>query len=134
MGKYKIEYEFNGKEDYAVVEARSMVDARETFLIDYADIDPEIDGIAPYTVYDEIQAERIRQVKEEGYSTEHDDKLKHGELAAAAAAYTFPGMLEKMLWPFKNPIKKKDTRSNLIRAAALIVAEIERLERLDKRG
>jgi hypothetical protein len=132
MGRYKIEYEFEGKENYAVVEAEGVADARETFLIDYADIDPEIDGISPYTVYDEIQAERMRQIKEEGYSLEHDDKLTHGELAAAAAAYTFPGMLEKMLWPFKNPIKKKDTRSNLIHAAALIVAEIERLDRLNR--
>lgn len=134
MGKYKIEYEYNGRDDYAVVEAEDYDDARETFLIDYADIDPEINGISPYTVYDEIQAERIRQVKEEGFSLEHDDKLTHGELAAAAAAYAFSGMLEKTLWPFENPIKKKDTRSNLIRSAALTVAEIERLDRKGRRS
>lgn len=128
MGKYKINYEFNGKEDYAVVEARSMVDARETFLIDYADIDPEIDGISPFTIYDEIQGERIRQIKEEGYSAEHDDEFVHGDLAMAAAVYACPGV-EKIIWPFGGSPKFKDKRSNLIRAAALIVAEIERLER-----
>ncbi len=128
MGKYKIEYEYNGKNDYAVVEAEGVADAHETFLIDYADIDPEINGISPYTVYDEIQAERIRQVKEEGYSKEHDDKFVHGDLAIAAAVYACPGV-EKIIWPFDNPPKLKDDRSNLIRAAALIVAEIERLER-----
>ena len=133
MRRYKIEYEYDGNKDgFAVVMAEDYDDARETFLIDYADIDPKINGISPYLIYDEIHDERIRQITEEGYSLEHDDKFTHGELASAAAAYAFSGTLEKMLWPFKNPIKKKDTRSNLIRAAALIVAEIERLDRLNK--
>lgn len=96
MKRYKIKYECDGKDNFAVVEARSMVNAREVFLYEHADIDPEIDGISPYTVYDEIQAERLRQITEEGYSTKHE---------------------------------VKDPRSNLIRAAALIVAEIERLKK-----
>ena len=42
MRKYKVEYEYDGKNDYAVVEAEDVVDARETFLSDYADIDPKV--------------------------------------------------------------------------------------------
>ena len=79
-------------------------------------------------IIDEIMKERAHQI-ELGWTTEHDDTLTQGQLAAAAATYAFPGMLEKVLWPFTNPPKIKSTRENLIRAAALIVAEIERLDR-----
>lgn len=48
MKRYKIEYECDGKDNFAVVEARSMVNAREVFLYEYANIDPEINGIYPY--------------------------------------------------------------------------------------
>lgn len=79
-------------------------------------------------VLDEIAAERHRQVMSEGWSAEHDDNHNGGELAKAAACYAIGCPL---FWPWDerwwNP---KGERRNLIRAGALIVAEIERLDRL----
>lgn len=56
----------------------------------------------------DVVSERRRQIYEEGWSPEHDDEHTDGSLADAAA------------W---------DRRRDLVRAAALIVAEIERLDR-----
>jgi len=137
--RYKVEYEHNGEDGFAIVGGEDCEDARENFLClcweKETDTAPEINDISPYLVYDEIHDERIRQITEEGYSLEHDDELRHGELAAAAATYaSYPGMLVRGLWPFRNPPKVKDTRRNLVRAAALLVAEIERLDRLSENG
>lgn len=104
------------------------------------------------TVLEEIAAERKRQVEVEGWTTAHDDEHIGGELARAAAAYAFAGAhnvastiysrafangwspwvveVVKAVWPFSwNWWKPKGRRTNLIRAGALIVAEIERLDR-----
>ncbi len=79
----------------------------------------------------EIAAERRRQMEAEGWSPDHDYHVHcHGELAKAAACYAAGGNLYKELWPFGTRWwKPKDRRRDLIRAAALIVAEIERLDR-----
>lgn len=95
------------------------------------------------TVIDEIAAERARQIVGEGWSPKHDDAHRAGEMAGAAACYTMHGLTihdgwlmrstERMvrdLWPWAQDWwKPKDRRRDLIRAAALIVAEIERLDR-----
>ena len=83
------------------------------------------------SVVDEIRDERERQVSAEGWSPRHDDRQSHGEIASAAAAYAIgdPGF-----WPAAWPRaywKPKSRRRDLVRAAALIVAEIERLDRSD---
>lgn len=87
-----------------------------------------------------IQAERQRQIHEEGFTPRHDADLESGELAAAAACYatpshmrTFAHGLVPLHWPF--PAHEwKPSASNrileLVKAAALIVAEIERLQSL----
>ncbi len=85
-------------------------------------------------VIDEIAAERRRQVEAEGWSHEHDDQHDEGEMAWAAACYAIGrdaiGSLQTKLWPWSREWwKPKDARRDLIRAAALIVAEIERLDR-----
>ena len=103
-------------------------------------------------VIDEIAAERARQMTQEGWEDEHGnpegwsrkhDDREHfqGHLARAAAAYAVNATelrdivilrtrLPKWLWPWEeqwwNP---KNPRRDLVRAAALIVAEIERLDR-----
>ena len=82
-------------------------------------------------VVDEIRNERARQVSAEGWSPQHDDQQLHGELAYAAAAYALgaPGF-----WPTAWPRahwKPKSRRRDLVRAAALLVAEIERIDRSD---
>lgn len=102
------------------------------------------------SVIDEIAAERQRQIKVEGFDESHDDQ-EHadGTLALAAASYcqsaARPKMYERkpgcaftvpMTWPQswgREWWKPKDPRRDLIRAAALIVAEIEFLDRSPKR-
>lgn len=95
------------------------------------------------SVLDEIAAERKRQIEGEGWSPAHDDAHKHGEMAGAAACYVMHGLkigntslnnavtnMVSRLWPWADHWwKPKDRRRDLIRAAALLVAEIERLDR-----
>ena len=90
----------------------------------------------------EVAAERERQVSVEGWSQDHDDAHADYELALAAAAYALeaaswrppPGdeaIITERIWPWDASWwKPKDPRRDLVRAAALIVAEIERLDRL----
>jgi hypothetical protein len=74
-------------------------------------------------VIDEIAAERRRQIEAEGFDADHDSGADHrmGQLARAASAYAYyAGLSDK---------EREDRRRDLIKAAALIVAEIERLDR-----
>ncbi len=80
-----------------------------------------------------IAAERQRQIDEEGWTAKHDDTFWSGQLVYAAISYARarnrdsrpPGM-----WPWTSEWwKPKDYRSNLVRAGALIAAEIDRLDR-----
>ena len=94
-------------------------------------------------IIDEIAAERRRQIDKEGWTIEHDDQHDKAELALAAAAYathtalfrdadskTYKPLVSPAIWPWSpNWWKPKNPRRDLIRAAALIVAEIERLDR-----
>ena len=86
----------------------------------------------------EIEAERVRQVEEEGWTTEHDDEHDGGELAHAAGCYAlFSGSNADAdnppkYWPWDDGWKPSEYRRDLIKAAALLVAEIERLDRLTK--
>ena len=88
------------------------------------------------TVIDEISAERQRQVDQEGWSAEHDDGHINGSIARAAGCYSLGAdgsvdwKLIEALWPWDPEwFKPKDRRRDLVRAGALIVAEIERLDR-----
>lgn len=93
------------------------------------------------TVIDEITAERKRQIEVEVWTSEHDDEHERGELGKAAACYADFASDEDYLlflckpglpydWPWDEKWwKPKNRRRDLIRAAALIVAEIERLDR-----
>ena len=81
---------------------------------------------------DDVAAERKRQIEKEGWSHKHDDEHASGDMAWAAAAYCVSDedLALEMLWPWERDWwKPKDYRANLVRAAALIVAEIERLDR-----
>lgn len=89
----------------------------------------------------DIALERSRQVNEEGWTPEHDDQHTDGSLATAAAVYaTNAGDPQPDHWP--PPLawpwdaewwKPKDHRRDLVRAGALIVAEIERLDRIGRK-
>lgn len=89
------------------------------------------------TVIDEIAAERCRQIEAEKWTYDHDDGHVCGEMAQAAGVYAIgallPGERDRVFaryWPWNQEwFKPKNSRHDLIRAAALIVAEIERLDR-----
>jgi hypothetical protein len=104
----------------------------------------------------DILAERERQQSVEGWTPEHDDSHKDGALAKAAEIYAWPtknalklaeisddGVSLKDPWPWwdepanlrgatwsKAWYKPKDRRHDLVRSAALLIAEIERLDRI----
>lgn len=95
----------------------------------------------------DILRERQRQIEVEGWSLKHDDRHTDGSLAMAAACYAHPerifqanirdGTLWSIIWAWPRSwapywFKKKDRRRDLVRAAALIVAEIERLDRISE--
>lgn len=97
-----------------------------------------------------ITEERKRQISKEGWTAEHDDEHSSGELNDAALAYAFaaaeqtrgenlecvqtlaestnlpkPWPWELQWWkPSEDPIR------NLVKAGALIAAEIDRLQRI----
>lgn len=84
----------------------------------------------------EIAEERRRQIETEGWTLEHDDAHTQGQMAAAAGTYAlysdlFPDEGQPpWQWPWDPKWwKPKDYRRDLIRAAALLVAEIERIDR-----
>lgn len=101
----------------------------------------------PYkSAANDIIAERQRQISEEGWTPEHDDRYSCGELAGAAACYArytnargwvFPtnpsdyqSAEEPSDWPWAAEWwKPTNPRRDLVKAGALILAEIERLDR-----
>ena len=107
-----------------------------------------------------IAKERKRQIEEEGWSLEHDDRLTDGSLAAAAVCYATPERVyvrkkvdhdilfaDPWLWtetwdkrleygdvsipgiPDPSTYSAKERIDLLIKAGALIAAEIDRIQR-----
>ena len=87
---------------------------------------------------EDIAAERQRQIDAEGWTPEHDDKHGGGELAIAAATYALHSAGRRMHRPGSCPVnwpwdiswwKPTTPYRDLVKAAALIVAELERRNR-----
>ncbi len=89
----------------------------------------------------DVLVERHRQISSEGWTPEHDDQHTAGEIASAGAAYAlastlyhadpYAGVLS--IWPWSRGwLKPTNPRSDLVKAGALILAEIERLDRIEK--
>lgn len=90
----------------------------------------------------DVIAERQRQIRK-GSDSDHDDGYIDGVLALGGAAYAIAGagmngvgtyrQRAKNLWPFPlktfNPADNTHRRENLIRGAAMIVAEIDKIDR-----
>lgn len=77
----------------------------------------------------DVLAERRRQVEAEGWSPEHDDTHVRGEMMDAAICYLHRRR-EEAAWPWdRSWWKPTDRRRDLVKAGALILAEIERLDR-----
>jgi hypothetical protein len=100
---------------------------------------------------DDITAERQRQISAEGWTIDHDDSHSEGEMACAAGiyaliagsgatdyrnayqGYSLNDYLQAIIdhyWPWDRKwFKPTNRRRDLVKAGALIVAEIERLDR-----
>lgn len=90
--------------------------------------------------YDLIQRERSRQVEEEGRTAEMDSCHTKGELFWAAKTYEIitnenhDEVVASGSWPWDMKwFKPKDRKSNLIRAGALVEAEIDRFDALTEK-
>lgn len=92
---------------------------------------------------DLIMQERQRQVNVEGWTAEHDNEHIMGEMIGAAVTYAahaleivsnheIPGADEEGWWPWDEKWWKPspDVITNLVKAGALIAAEIDRLQRM----
>lgn len=89
----------------------------------------------------DVLGERARQRRMEGYDDAHDDAHDDFTLSSAAIAYTMDARLRGTTghgftdtpppdWPWDySDWKQKSVRQALVVAAALIIAEIERLDR-----
>lgn len=88
-----------------------------------------------------IVAERQRQIEEEGWTWDHDDEHTNGEMALAAACYALAELhRQKEMygepppeWPWDREWWKPtpmDRIRELVKAGALIAAEIDRLKRV----
>lgn len=80
----------------------------------------------------DVIAERQRQISVKGWTPEHDDTYIGCELAAAAISYIEPVEAENY-WPadwHDGSFRPSDYRRNLVKATALLVAELERLDRI----
>ena len=94
-----------------------------------------------------ISLERQRQIEEEGYTPERDDRYVNSELLAAAQCYvelTYTLNLQEVIhdhvvpetWPWEESYWKPsdDPYRNLARAGALAQAELDRLGRTIEDG
>ena len=91
----------------------------------------------------DVLTERRRQVTVKGWDHDHDDAQRNDEIAAFAAVYAMPESARdwpaketgfgrtfaEALIPFCWEPKFGDRRRDLVKAAALLVAEIERIDR-----
>jgi hypothetical protein len=92
----------------------------------------------PKTGAELIAIERERQMSQEGWTAEHDDQHTDNELARVGAIYALPAKFRfyAQAWPLSwsrewyKPTPQNRVRE-LVKAGALIAAEIDRLQRLE---
>lgn len=83
-----------------------------------------------------IIKERQRQIDEEGWTPQHDDRHTNFQLVCAAVCYCMASSSHILgtYWPvnWSNWWKPTTPVRNLVKAGALIAAEIDRLQRLEE--
>jgi hypothetical protein len=95
----------------------------------------------------DVIAERRRQIVEERWTPKHDDEHAPGDLSAAGACYAMyaaetqlrdelpPCDCPPPRWPWDRAWwKPNGVRRALVKAAALLIAEIEKIDRADVRA
>lgn len=84
---------------------------------------------------DLIVRERLRQISVEGWTPEHDDQHDDMEMSEAALSYllhAIPHAGVTKFWPWDKAYWKPSSQlRDLVKAGALIAAEIDRLQRLE---
>ena len=97
---------------------------------------PDTQSDAQTAAARDVLAERQRQISAEGWTPAQDDQYTAGDMASAAACYAsqgrdhYPEPGKPGPWPWAAKWWKPSTyRRNLEKAGALILAEIERLDR-----
>lgn len=128
----------------AVMAMRVVLDGDATLRLWRAmrGLDPLIEGES-LSGAEQIALERQRQIAIEGWTPQHDDAHRDGELAKAASCYAWMAtQSDNMREVFDSPPptwpndwsdewwKPKDRLADLVRAGALIAAEIDRLQRI----
>ena len=95
-----------------------------------------LDGTAPTwsKAASDLLAERRRQIELKGYNSEHDDHYGCGELTAYAVVHALLATGTMRDWPHLDAIctwkvKDDEPRRMLIKAAALILAALESMDR-----
>ncbi|EMQ9351110.1 hypothetical protein WI371_001455 [Salmonella enterica] len=111
----------------------SLLESEITRLVGMAQSAPSESVSQPLTdALRDVIAERQRQISVKGWTPEHDDTYTCGELAAAAISYIEP-MEAESYWPadwHDDSFRPSDERRNLVKATALLLAELERLDRI----
>lgn len=129
--------------DQASVFIRALTAERDQALAECERLRAALRAVLTPAALD-VLTERQRQVEGEGWTPEHDDTHANGEMAGAAACYALTGVSgwapERAIlrfWPWALKWWKPSTpRRDMVKAAALAIAEIERLDRaaLAERG
>ncbi|WP_346800752.1 ead/Ea22-like family protein [Klebsiella pneumoniae] len=119
-----------GMEAYWKTQCRGITDHCEELQARIAELESRTVTAAAA----DVLAERQRQVTAEGWTAERDDGYQNSELADAAACYAIhahnQGFSTPAHWPWSQDWwKQTSPRRDLVKAGALILAEIERLDR-----
>ena len=130
---YVVAYGSNGERDYMRNIATTAL--KETPATDAFLAEVRAQGVKSLSnAVQSVISERQRQQSVEGWTPEHDDEHTEGEMAEAAACYAMfannQGFSVPGLWPWAREWwKQSGQRRDLVKAGALILAEIERIDR-----
>ena len=124
---------FGDGPDSAIVRIKTINATQRSFTVETVELLlAELDKLQQHSsAISDVIAERLRQQSVKGFTTQQDDTYICGELAAAAICYIEP-MEAESYWPadwHDDSFKPSCDRRDLVKACALLIAEIERLDR-----